>query len=304
MSKGVKCVQDGYRFTYFEKPGADKALLIIGQDKQVLIKACAKYFNSLGVSFVAIGSNPTGKAQPGVHSLPLECIESVIKWLRARGIRKVGTMGASTTGMLALAVAAYVSDISIAIACTPCDYIMQGFFQGKLDGKIPEWPASGESTLTRGGKALPYAPYDLSAQEYYDLSYGKATKDAGELNATKVFSHIEENGIPDEAKIPIERINGPVYVFGAQDDTLWPTAMYIRRMHERMKAHGRDNLHAHVYTYGTHLMFPQGLVDNILPFGIKFILGRVFKSAKAHPDECAQTRRDVDKLVRVAIEKW
>ena len=84
MSKGVKCVQDGYRFTYFEKPGADKALLIIGQDKQVLIKACAKYFNSLGVSFVAIGSNPTGKAQPGVHSLPLECIESVIKWLRAR----------------------------------------------------------------------------------------------------------------------------------------------------------------------------------------------------------------------------
>ena len=304
MSGGVKCAQDGYQFTYFEKPGADKALLIIGQDRRILVKACAKYFNSLGASLVAIGSNPTGRAQPGVHSFPLECIESAIEYLRARGIRKVGTMGASTTGMLALAAAAYVPDISIAIACTPCDYTMQGFIKGKPGGKIPEWPAVGESALTRGGKALPYAPYGVSAQEYYDLSYGKATKDAGELNAIQLFSRMEKNGIPDEALIPIERINGPVYVFGAQDDTLWPTAIYIRRMTERMKAHGRDNLHAHIYPYGTHLMFPQGLVDNILPFGLKFALGRVFKSAKAHPDECAQTRRDMDKAVRTAIAKW
>ena len=73
---------------------------------------------------------------------PLRVIKSI-------GNRKIGIVGASTTGMLALVAASYYKDISLTIAMTPCDFVMEGFYQDGKDG-ARSIPAMGESTLPIG----------------------------------------------------------------------------------------------------------------------------------------------------------
>ncbi|MFR0733485.1 MAG: acyl-CoA thioester hydrolase/BAAT C-terminal domain-containing protein [Oscillospiraceae bacterium] len=70
----------------------------------------------------------------GHHNYPLERIERAIEAIKSIGNRKIGIVGASTTGMLALVAASYYKDISLTIAMTPCDFIMEGFYQDGKDG--------------------------------------------------------------------------------------------------------------------------------------------------------------------------
>ena len=41
----------------------------------------------------------------------------------------------------------------------------------------------------------------------------------------------------EQEMIKIEKINGILLLIGAEDDVLWDTAKYIRRMKQRMKEH-------------------------------------------------------------------
>ncbi len=302
--KAEKVFECGYHWRFYPSAQSKRCILLAGLDRGVIIHAVSKYFVRKGVSVLVLPADPVGNVAPGLHGFPLECVHAAIDWLHRRGIPQIGIMGSSTTAMLALTIASRIPEITLTLACTPSDFVMQGFFNGKLDGRIPEWPAPGESVLNDGENPVPYAPFNLTPEEYYALSYGAATKEAGELNARKVFDKMEEEGIPAEALIPVENIRGKIYLFGAEDDTLWPTADYIRRMEARLCANGRTNFEAHVFEYGTHLMFPQGVVKNILPFGIHFVLGRVFKSAKAHPKECERARCAVDQIIVQALREW
>ena len=41
-----------------------------------------------------------------------------------------------------------------------------------------------------------------------------------------------------------------------------------------------------------------------LPIGLKVFMSLMFKSAKEHPKECEQTRKDIDREIREAIKSW
>lgn len=66
---------------------------------------------------------PLQKKDYGHHNYPLERIEKAIAYLKSRGMKKIGIVGASTTGMLALTAASYYSDITLTLALTPSDFI-------------------------------------------------------------------------------------------------------------------------------------------------------------------------------------
>jgi len=68
-----------------------------------------------------------GKKDYSHHNYPLERIEKAISFLKENDNKKIGIIGASTTGTLALTSASYFSDISLTIAFTPSDFIWQGF---------------------------------------------------------------------------------------------------------------------------------------------------------------------------------
>ena len=58
------------------------------------------------------------------------------------------------------------------------------------------------------------------------------------INSRKLFDDSETaHPITEDAMIKIEKIHGTLLLIGAEDDVLWDTAKYIRRMKQRVKDH-------------------------------------------------------------------
>ena len=57
-----------------------------------------------------------------------------------------------------------------------------------------------------------------------------------ELFIASEFAH----PIQEEERIKVERIHGKLLLIGAEDDALWETAKYIRRMEKRLTEKEHD----------------------------------------------------------------
>ena len=102
---------------------------MLGDDPEdFMAKSGVKWLHELRINVMSMSP---GKKDYGHHNYPLERIENAIMWLKKNGIRKIGIIGASTTGTLALAAASYFHDITLTIGMTPSDFIWQGFMRGK-----------------------------------------------------------------------------------------------------------------------------------------------------------------------------
>ena len=132
--------------------------------------------------------------------------------------------------------ASYYKDISLTIAMTPCDFVMEGFYQDGKDG-AREYPGNGSPPFPIGGKPLPYLPYAYRHPQYWQM-IRKESKEGGDMIASRrMFEESERRHPVREAeKIKIESIRGKIVFVGAEDDVLWDTCKYIRRMDERLKS--------------------------------------------------------------------
>ena len=86
----------------------------------------------------------------------------------------------------------------------------------------------------------------------------KETKQTGDMiNSRKLFDDSEKaHPITEDEMIKIEKIHGTLLLIGAEDDALWDTAKYIRRMKQRMKEHSHTcRLDYVIYEHGTHFVF-------------------------------------------------
>ena len=278
-------------------------ILMLGSGgSNALTKGVSKWLVRQGVNVLSLGPN---KEEAGYHSFPLERVAGAIGFLKARGNRRLGVLGASITTIPALTAAARFSDITLTIAVSPCDYVLQGFAQGKRDG-CKEWPVGGESMLTWEGKPLSYVNYAYQHPDYW-RTVQEETKGSGNMLAARRVFHDTEAKRPltEEVMIPVEHICGHLLLIGCEDDCLWPTARYIRRMDERLKSreHG-CTWDAAIYRYGTHYAFPESMLRQIIPVFPDFLIGRAFLSAREHPKACRQTREDIDRRMKRAIQEW
>jgi dienelactone hydrolase len=245
------------------------------------------------------------KKDYGHHNYPLERIEKAISWLKTHGNRKIGIVGASTTGTLALTAASYFEDLTLTIGLTPSDFIWQGFMQGKKDG-CKEWPIEGESLFSYKGEPLPYMPFCYKHPDYWHV-IEKETKRTGDMiNSRKLFDDSETaHPITEEEMIKIEKIHGTLLLIGAEDDVLWDTAKYIRRMELRMKERPHTcRLESVIYEHATHFVFPESMLKTMLPIGSGIFMKLAFQAARKYPKECQGARMDIDQRVRNAVAEW
>ena len=241
----------------------------------------------------------------GYHSFPLENLEAAIQFLKEGGNRKIGVLGASITTIPALVSAARFSEITLTIAVAPCDFVLQGFSKERRDG-CAEWPVEGESMLTWRGEPLPYVPYAYQHPRYWEVVQAE-TKDSGNLlSSQRLFRDTECSAeLADAVMIPPENIRGRLVLIGCEDDSLWETAHYIRRMDERLKAHAHMcRYEALVYEHGTHFAFPESMLRQIVPAFSDFIVSRAFRAAREYSEECKETREDIDRRFKRVIEDW
>lgn len=296
---------DGFHGVYWENKQKTDATIIamLGDDTEdVMAKGGAKWLAARGVNVMTMSP---AKKDYGHHNYPIERIERAIEWMKARGNTRFGIAGASTTGMLALVAASYYPDITLTLAFTPSDFVWEGFMQGNRDG-CREWPVDGESTLSYQGKPLPYMPFVYRHPQYWQTiqAESKATKNM--IASRKIFDDSEKAGlIPEDAFIKVENIKGKLVLIGAEDDALWDTVRYIRRIEERLKAHPHEcDCEALVYEHGTHFVFPQSMLEAFIPFGSGLFVKYAFAAAKRHSKECRAAREDIDEKIRAAINAW
>jgi pimeloyl-ACP methyl ester carboxylesterase len=257
---------DGFYGAYFPNDSpTDKAMILMLGDSSDdrLAKSGAKWVHGLGCH--ALAMSPARKDY-GHHNYPLERFGAAIAFLKGRGIRKIGIAGASTTGMLALVAASYYPDITLTIAMSPSDFIMEGFYRDDKDG-MRERPGDGESTVSWKGEPLPYLPFAYRHPEYWKKieEEGKAGKDL--VASRNLFDESElRHPLREEELIKVENIKGQIVFVGAEDDVLWDTCKYIRRMEERLAGKPHDCTYLSlIYEHGTHFVFPETLLKIMQP---------------------------------------
>ena len=296
---------DGFKGTYFPtEDQAEKALIVmLGDDSDDYMVHCAvKWLHRLNVSVLAMAP---GKKDYGHHSYPVERIENGVKFLQGQGFSKVGIVGASTTGMLALVAASLIPDITLTVAISPSDFVMEGFYRDGKDG-MKERPGEFESSLTWRGEQLPFLPYAYRHPEYWQQIQAESKRRGDMVASRDLFDESEKRHPLQEAeKIKVENIRGRVLCIGAEDDVLWDTCRYIRRMQVRLKEKEHAcQFDALLYEHGTHFAFPEGMAKIMLPVGFSAMLKMMFKEAKGYTRECRETRMDIDRRIAEAIQSW
>lgn len=296
--------KDGFFGAYFrnEKSCNRAMILMLGDDIDDRMAASgAKWILKQDCNVMTMSPNPKDY---GHHSYPLERFEKAIAYLKARGNQKIGIAGASTTGMLALAVASYFSDITLTVAITPADFVMEGFYRDGLDG-VRERPGDYESSLAYKGEQLPFLPYAYRHPQYWQM-IKKESKDGGDVIASrKLFDECERlHPLQEEEKIKVENIKGKIIFVGAEDDVLWDTCKYIRRMTARLSTLTHEcEYEALLYEHGTHFVFPQSMLKLMLPVGSGLMV-KAFKAGRRYPKECKATRIDIDEKLSKALAEW
>ena len=297
--------KDGFYGTYYENPkGANCAMIgLFGDDPNDFMAKCgAKWLHKNGVNVMCM--SPDVKNYGHVN-IPLERIETAIKWLKSHGNKKIGIMGMSTAGMDSLVAASYFPDITLTFGLTPSDFVWQGFEQGEKDG-CKEWPIPGASTLSWKGEPLAYMPFVYAHPEYYH-KIEEETKGSGDITrSTHLFIDSEKaREHTEEEMIKVENIKGKLIMVGADDDSFWEAGKYVRRMDKRLKERPHEcDYEALTYEHGTHFVLPETMLRKALPVGLKFVMKFIFKAAKDYPKECEQTRKDIDRRLSAALKQW
>ena len=302
--KKIKETEKGFYGCYWPVEGSRCAILaMLGDDcEDYMAKSAVKWLQKkFQVSVLTL--SPAHKDYSH-HNLPVERIGAAITYLKAQGIEKFGIAGASTTGMYALLAASYYPEITLTIAMTPADFVMEGFYQGKRDGQT-EWPGDGESSASWEGKPLPYLPYAYRHPEYGKKMKEEAKKGGDLIASREIFVASEKaHPIREEEFIKIERIKGKLLLIGAEDDVLWETEKYIKRMEKRLAEREHTcEVESYIYEHATHFVFPEGVVKTILPVGGD-LLTRVFAAGRKFPKECKAARIDIDRRVTQAVDAW
>ena len=297
--------KDGFYGAYYENPKkCEKGVILMLGDKidDSMVTMGVKWLHKNGCNVMAMSSDTGDYAY---HDYPIESYEKAIEVMRSKGCTKFGITGASTTAMAALAAASFIPLLTLTIALSPSDFIMEGFYRDGLDG-AKERPGNNESTLSYKGERLPYLPYAYRHPEYWQ-KLSEEAKRRGDMAAARDMFDLSEQLCPltEDMKIKVERIKGKLALVGAKDDSLWDTCRYIDRMTERLKTMPHEcEVTKLTYEYGSHLVFPQSMLENAVPVGSSLLLKFTFRSLKEHPKECKQTRIDIDRHLSDIIREW
>lgn len=297
--------KDGFVGAYYGGPEeSKKAVIMMLGDSSVdrMARSGAWWLMKNGCHALTMSAD---KKDYGHHNYPLERFGKAIAFLKSQGIEKIGIAGASTTGMLALVAASYYPEITLTLAFSPSDFVMEGFYQDGKDG-MRERPGDDESSVSWQGKPLPYLPYAYRHPEYWQKisEESKATKNM--VASRQMFEESERrHPLQEEEKIKVERIRGRIVFIGAEDDVLWDTCKYIRRMEKRLSEMPHEcTWESLLYEHGTHFVFPESLLRKMLPVGSGLLPRLMFQTAKEFPGECRQTREDIDKRLTGILREW
>jgi hypothetical protein len=142
--------------------------------------------------------------------------------------------------------------------------------------------------------------------EFWKVIEGESKRTGDMISFRKLFDDSEKaHPLTEEEMIKVENIKGKLLLIGAADDALWDTAKYIRRIEQRLRQHPHScEVELAVYKYGTHFVYPETMLQMMIPVLGDAFVKMAFVAARQHPKECKQTRIDIDRKLKDAIKEW
>jgi pimeloyl-ACP methyl ester carboxylesterase len=191
-------------------------------------------FVKQGYAFLALGYFGMPGTPHNLDRISLDAVHDAI--LAAAGNPKVegrciALISASRGTELALSLATRYPDIKAVVAMAPGSAVFAG-----------NTPSMETSAFTWHDKSLPYVPVPWNA-----------VPDLLQHHLRSAFEKMLTNtAAVDAAAIPVERIDGPVYLMSGTKDEQWPSTKMANAMMQRLDAHHFAYPHRHDVFQGGH----------------------------------------------------
>lgn len=239
---------DGLVATIFLPPNPDPqpAILIVGGSGGGLWEEQAALLASEGYVALSLAYFGMEGLPETLANIPLEYFETGIRYLQRRpevDPDRIGVLGASRGGELALLLGATYPQIGAVVAYVPSGLVWFGLVEG-------------EASWTRAGEAVPFVT--ASADPKLEEALGEKLR-AGEAASWRpVFESMMTSELRDGsgATIAVENINGPILMVSGNDDGLWPSGPLAEVARRRLEQHDFPHIYEHIsYPEAGHI-FP------------------------------------------------
>jgi dienelactone hydrolase len=234
----------------------------------------AEYYASLGYACLGLAYFGAPGLPSELARIPLEYFGTALGWLLARpevDPNRIGVMGGSRGGELALLVGATFPAVKAVVATVPSGVVWAG--NTSALGPPP-------AAWTHGGRDLPFIPSSGAAPAMgTDAAGNSLTIEAPMFWADLAAASTTALAL---ATIPVERIGGPVLIIAGKDDQLWASCRLSSVAVDRLMLTGHSATYAdqfECYDAAGHSIVQPGLPttgsdETYLGFGLGwFALG-------------------------------
>jgi dienelactone hydrolase len=242
-------------FLYYPAEGGPfPGVIILGGSNGGLYEWLAQAFASNGFAALTLAYFQYPNLPEELVEIPLEYFERATAWMKAqRKVRagRLGLVGGSKGGELALLLASRSHDFQAVVAWTPGAHVWEGLTQRYFS---PDYQPV--SSWSLGGRPLPFMPFKATPEE-------KEKEQKGEL-ASYVKLHLDSLAQTDpatveKAAIPVEKIRSPILLVSGTDDQTWPAEEFCAAIVARLKKAG--------FPYEVkHLINEKGGHQSFLPY--------------------------------------
>jgi len=227
--------QDGLTgFLYYPAEGGPfPGVIILGGSNGGLYEWLAQAFASNGFATLTLAYFQYPNLPPELVEIPLEYFERGAAWMKAQPKVKpgrLGLVGGSKGGELALLLASRSRDYQAVVGWTPAAHVWEGLSQRFFS---PDYRPI--SSWSAGGRPLPFMPFAATPED-------KEKEQKGEL-ASFVKMHRDaliqtDPGTVEKAAIPVEKISAPLLLVSGTDDQTWPSGEFCAAILARLKKAG------------------------------------------------------------------
>jgi dienelactone hydrolase len=201
------------------KPGSTgphPGIIVLGGASGGIISASydAKMLASHGYAALALAYFAYEDLPPWLINIPLEYFGDAIQWMEnhpAVTSNKIGVLGRSKGGELALLLGATFPKLKAVVAYVPSHVVWGG--------------GRNMSSWTINGKPLDFVPLRHIVKLY----------EHPPIRFTPMFLlSLQNTSAVEKAVIPVERINGPVLLISGEDDQAWPSTLMSEMVMKRL----------------------------------------------------------------------
>jgi dienelactone hydrolase len=228
---------DGIVGTVFQPAGAGPhpAIIVLNGSGGGIPRQRAALYAAHGYTAFALGYFKAPGLPAHISRTPIEYFERALHWTRdnlepANGF--VAVTGQSRGGELTLLLASRFPDlVNAAIAYVP-SAVVHGTLRAGAPGESPDTP-----TWTWQGKPLRNV-WENNPQADW-TAFNQTSVDGSPVRQSAAFhTPLRDPAAVAAARIPVERIRGPVMLISGTDDGFWPSTMFSEQIAATLAEHG------------------------------------------------------------------